>query len=281
MSDRPSGGSDTGVGVLEQPAEPRPPDARPADARSAADLCPFLASADLDWRSVAATREHRCTAVEPVAALSVEKQRRLCLTADHATCTTYLAARQHLLDGTDEPGDGPGHPETDGDQREVERPILRWAVPRTAPVVLDRGRPAIRDVLIRRSTTQSALVLLMALAFVVLVMARLSADGAGARPSPSSAAPASGAPAASAPAAVASPLASQAPAASASAVPGASASVAVPSPSPSAARTYRVVAGDTLTSIAARFGVTLRALEAANGITNPSLLRVGTVLKIP
>src|SRR5512135_1864684 len=191
MSDHPSGGPDTGVVILEQPAESRPADACPTDARSAADLCPFLASADLDWRSVDATREHRCTAVDPIAALSVEKQRRLCLTADHATCTTYLAARQHLLDGTDEPGGGPGHPETDGrDQREVERPILRWAVPRTAPVVLDRGRPAIRDVLVRRSTTQSALVLLMALAFVVLVMARLSADGAGAHPSPSIAVPA-------------------------------------------------------------------------------------------
>ena len=46
-------------------------------------------------------------------------------------------------------------------------------------------------------------------------------------------------------------------------------------------RTYRVKPGDTLTAIAARFGTTAKKLAALNNITNPSLIRVGQVLKLP
>lgn len=47
--------------------------------------------------------------------------------------------------------------------------------------------------------------------------------------------------------------------------------------------TYTVVAGDTLNSIARRFGVTLEALRAANNITpgQQDLIRVGDQLQIP
>lgn len=45
--------------------------------------------------------------------------------------------------------------------------------------------------------------------------------------------------------------------------------------------TYTVKAGDTLSAIAARFGVTLNALMSANGITNANSIRIGQVLKIP
>lgn len=44
--------------------------------------------------------------------------------------------------------------------------------------------------------------------------------------------------------------------------------------------TYTVVAGDTLSGIAARFGTTVAALVAANGIANPNLIRVGQVLRL-
>ena len=62
-----------------------------------------------------------------------------------------------------------------------------------------------------------------------------------------------------------------------------------PSPAPSAptetstetASEYRVQSGDTLNAIAARFGVSVTALQTLNGITNPRLLRVGQLLKIP
>jgi N-acetylmuramoyl-L-alanine amidase len=45
--------------------------------------------------------------------------------------------------------------------------------------------------------------------------------------------------------------------------------------------THRVRAGDSLGAVAARFGVTVRALAAANGITNPDVIVAGRVLRIP
>lgn len=61
-----------------------------------------------------------------------------------------------------------------------------------------------------------------------------------------------------------------------------------PSPSPSstpsptaAATSYVVVSGDTLFSIARRFGVTVTAIAELNSITNANLIRVGQRLQIP
>ncbi len=51
-------------------------------------------------------------------------------------------------------------------------------------------------------------------------------------------------------------------------------------PAPSG-QTYTVRRGDTLSSIARRFGVSTWALAQANGICNPSLIYVGQVLRIP
>jgi LysM repeat protein len=54
-----------------------------------------------------------------------------------------------------------------------------------------------------------------------------------------------------------------------------------PSPAPSAAgKTYTVVARDTLSGIASRFGTTTRNLMSLNGITNANMIRVGQVLKL-
>ena len=47
------------------------------------------------------------------------------------------------------------------------------------------------------------------------------------------------------------------------------------------ATTYTVQAGDTLSKIAVKFGVTTKQLIAANDITNPDVLSLGKVLKIP
>lgn len=44
--------------------------------------------------------------------------------------------------------------------------------------------------------------------------------------------------------------------------------------------TYTVVAGDTLSGIASRFGTTVAALASANGISNPNLIFAGQVLKV-
>lgn len=49
---------------------------------------------------------------------------------------------------------------------------------------------------------------------------------------------------------------------------------------PSAAGTYTVQPGDTLTSIARRHGTTVAALASLNGLANPSAIYVGQVLRI-
>jgi stage VI sporulation protein D len=44
---------------------------------------------------------------------------------------------------------------------------------------------------------------------------------------------------------------------------------------------YVVQAGDTLSAIAERFGVTVDELVAANNLTDPNVLQVGQTLVIP
>lgn len=65
-------------------------------------------------------------------------------------------------------------------------------------------------------------------------------------------------------------------------VPAPTPSPTVPTPTPpSEVITYTVQAGDTLSGIAAEFGVTVDAIAEANDIEDPSLIRVGQVLVIP
>jgi LysM repeat protein len=44
---------------------------------------------------------------------------------------------------------------------------------------------------------------------------------------------------------------------------------------------YVVQPGETLTDIAARFGTTVEALAAENGLANPSAIRIGDRLRVP
>ncbi len=85
------------------------------------------------------------------------------------------------------------------------------------------------------------------------------------------------------PSSSASPSAS--PSASATPKPSVSATAkptATPKPTASAKpKTYTVQAGDLLSKIAAKFGVTTTALMTANKITNANLIKVGQVLIIP
>lgn len=57
--------------------------------------------------------------------------------------------------------------------------------------------------------------------------------------------------------------------------------VETPSAAPTPVRRYVVQAGDTLGAIAGRFGVTIQALKAANGIADENLITEGQVLVIP
>ncbi len=54
-----------------------------------------------------------------------------------------------------------------------------------------------------------------------------------------------------------------------------------PTPAPTPPSTYMVKAGDTLSIIARKFGVTVAAIVALNHIANPNLIRVGQIIKIP
>jgi LysM repeat protein len=122
-------------------------------------------------------------------------------------------------------------------------------------------------------------------AFLALVVSRLSASDA-----PSSIASASATP---------SPVATPAPTV------GATPTIVPPSPTPTgteeaptasrapstaptassapseAPATYTVKAGDNLDAIATRFGTTVKVLIRLNGISDPSKIRVGQVLKLP
>lgn len=58
-------------------------------------------------------------------------------------------------------------------------------------------------------------------------------------------------------------------------------STPVPQPSTSSNSVYTVVAGDTLSGIAAKYGTTYQRLAEYNNISNPNLIHVGQQIKIP
>ena len=123
---------------------------------------------------------------------------------------------------------------------------------------------------------------LMALAFAAIVLAKLTA-GNPAAASDGSPLPGVIAGAASPSAGTSGDPSATDPAASEPASGGVSPSADVSAPVATAAstRTYKVKAGDTLVGIAAKFDTTPKAVSKLNGISDPSSLKVGQVLKIP
>ncbi len=241
----------------------------PVDAPASARICPYILAGG-GWRSPTPTGEHRCTAVEPPARLTAEKQRRLCLVPDHVTCATYLAAG-----------------EARGPAALAARRVGRRAIARTAPVVVERARPLVPAALRgeRRPWGQIGLVTLAVVALVAIVITRSSTDEgvapgrAGASPTtlagtptttPTPTRPSAEPPSSPSPAVTEAPSATPRPTASPS-----------PATTPVGTRSYTVRRGDTLSAIASRFGTTVRAIQELNGILDPSLIRVGQVLSIP
>jgi LysM repeat protein len=235
---------------------------------TAAAVCPYLMSADGRWRASTPTREHRCTVVTPPAILAADKQRRLCLSSEHATCSTYLAAIDPSANFS-------------GTTRDDRRPTR--TVTRTAPLVLDHGRVAIGMPTLRidRGAGQGGLVALMAVAFAAIVVARLSSGGPDLTPAQV------GVGASASPSAAASRVPAATPAASVAPTRTLVPTEVEPTPAPPdasaapAATTYKVRSGDTLGGIAREFGTTVAVLQELNGIDNPRLLRVGQVLQLP
>ena len=247
------------------------PETQPPASWDPPSLCPYLATAEGTWRSSSPAREHRCVAVAPPVPLALDKQRRLCLTAEHRSCATYgaaVAARPPWALAT-----------TPGGR----------VIARTTPVVLDQTRFDLRLPALRpdRVSGQGLLVGLLALAFVGVLISRPSGNvgtvsgDATQTPAPTTAAVASAAPrpssvASAVPVVTARPVGSARPEAS---TPAAS-PPATPPPAGSGA-TYKVKSGDTLSAIAARFGTTVKALVDLNHISDPSKIHVGQVLKLP
>jgi LysM repeat protein len=267
---------------------------RRKDARAVPDVCPLLQSSDGGWRSAYASRDHRCWAITPPAQLALAKQRQLCLTAGHAGCATYSAA----AGAWSSPGSG-------SSPRVLEASLL-WPAVRATPLALEpsRGRTGSRPVSPGRAGGQTLLVALMVLAFLVLVIARTATPSAQGPSSsaqgPSSSTGVPGGVVASASPREATGSPGPATSASASAVPPTPSADPEPTSSPSPASTpappkvtpaptkaptgtrrYTVQTGDTLSGIAAKFGTTVAAIRAANGIKDPRLIRVGQVLVIP
>jgi LysM repeat protein len=165
----------------------------------------------------------------------------------------------------------PGEPVEDGDLEPTPPP---GTIYRTVPPLPEDAAPRPR----RRSPVVSVLLGLLILVVVGVggfvigmalppLMPLPTGDTSIVSPAPSGAVPS------------ATPVPSVATSAAPAASPSSRASAA---PIPTAtARIYVVVRGDQLGRIAASFGVTLQALEAANGIANPNLIFVGQKLVIP
>ena len=260
---------------VETPTPTSPPDTA---------VCPYLLAEDGRWRSATPAREHRCTAVNPAAALAADKQRRLCLVAEHLECATYQVAT-----GAGEPiGTTPDHrPDRSGGSG-------ARAIVRTAPLVLDHGRLPIGTPTLTadRRLGQAALLGLMAVAFVAIILARLSGGGIGdgspglaggvvATTTPRATDQASPRPAASGEA----PVRTLVPTEVQPSADPASSDAPAPTEEPSAEATddppttYKVKRGDTLFSIAKLFDTTVATLKSLNRLRG-SRIAVGDRLTV-
>ena len=100
----------------------------PPAAAAVHAVCPFLLMGEGAWRSAGALRDQRCGAVAPPAPLTVDKQRRLCVTAEHLGCATFSAADAL---GTEAAAAVSVRGRAAG--------ATRWAIARTATLVLEEG----------------------------------------------------------------------------------------------------------------------------------------------
>ena len=228
--------------------------------------CPFLLAESGGWRLDLPSRDHRCAAFVPPAPLSPEKQTRLCLTAEHTACPTYLAS---LAARTARTGSTPGDRAT------------RWGLARTTTVIEDPG--GVRALLLGAALDRRRWPAIPAV-LLVTALFTLAVSGFGADPSASVATATPGAP--TMPPPTRAPATAAPPTAAATSAPAsATAPTAAPTPVPTSARPtfriYRVRSGDTLSAIAARFDTTVAAIVNLNDLNSANNLRVGQELLIP
>lgn len=240
-------------------------------------ICPFLALAD-DARTVVGgyDADHRCGAVDPPDELDRAQQVGVCLDTAFRRCPRFLAALEGRVPTA----------------ATVPRPAPDAVYAHTRLILAPDGRDGHR--LRTRATAIGpaarrwavggtlATVGLAAVASGVAGGLGSLGDTLNATPAPSGSTPQQASPSPT-PILLASPPATPLPSAAPASTPPTPAPTAAVTPIPSVAaqtRTYVVQPGDTLVRIADRFGVTVAAIQAANGISD-DVITVGQVLVIP
>jgi LysM repeat protein len=226
---------------------------------------------------------HACYALDEPLPLERQLQAQLCLTPRHDRCERYL---QHVA----RRGGTPGRASVaDGlvSTRLVLAPEPAW---RGIAGRARRGRSG-------RAVAIGGAVLAASAAGTALAGPAFTGISVFDAVAPS-ASPSSGAPFAATPSAAPSTTASPSPVVSSNPTAAATPSpnpTAIPTaaptppptpsppppPTPAVAQTYVVQEGDTLALIAQQFGVSVAALQAANGIDDPDEIIIGTTLVIP
>lgn len=238
-------------------------------------VCPFLALG-ADGRSVVdgADPAHRCHAEEPPGLIERTYQSRVCLTGAHVQCERYLARND--LPANHELGRA-----AIGDGLVSTRLVL-------APQPVWHGLAGRA-----RVGRRGGIAALSAVGVLLAVGAAAAAVGALRAPSgeqPTAAGPSADRTLRPSPTPTPEPtqrptvLATPSPSVTPSPTPIPSvAPTAVPTtaPTPAPQQTYVVQQGDTLAAIAQSFGVTVAAIQAANGIEDPDQIVIGQVLVIP
>jgi LysM repeat protein len=218
---------------------------------------------------------HRCYADEPAIALDRQQQAGVCLTAAHQRCDRYLA-----------------HATRNGGMRPGRSGLVEGLVSTRMILAPD---PAWRGIAGRARRAPAGPLLAIGAAGLALGIGGVAvASGAvgdalgGLASTASSSATPSATPSPTPTAAptaqpTATPTPTPAPSPSPTLVPTPEPTVVPtePPPPPPQQRTYVVQQGDTLGSIAQRFGTTVSALQAANGIEDPNEIIIGQVLVIP
>jgi len=215
---------------------------------------------------------HQCHSEEPAIPLERAVQGQLCLTVAHERCERFLqfASRTGSV--------APGHSRV-ADGFVTTRLLL-------AP------EPAWRGIAGRARSSRTAPWIVAGAGIAALGMvgaalaapllgdptAEAAAETPSAMPSPMpTARPTSTA----SPTARPSPSATPTPTPSPTPIPATPVPTPTPAPTPAPQQTYVVAEGDTLAGIADRFGTTVSALQAANGIDDPDEIIIGQVLVIP
>jgi LysM repeat protein len=226
-------------------------------------ICPFLVlAADRRTAVDGYDPEHLCDALTPAEALDRGRQTQLCLTEAHAGCERFLAARSvHLaaVGGLPRPAPDVAFQRT----RQTLDPEPAWR--NLTPG--GRSRPSSRALLVGGVSAAAALTVAVSSIAGVFGGGGVSASPS---PSPSPSAPSSGTGTSAASTASLAPTASSTPSLRPTA-PGSPAATPI---------SYVVQSGDTLGVIAARFGTTVDAIKAANGLSS-DVINVGQRLTIP